>query len=195
MLFKCVPRVELLLVPDGIPFLKNNAWVPQLKIQEKLNQIHIGPMQISEGQELRYRLITGRLGPKAEDIEKTHNTMVNACYLDRKVVHSWHQDSGISSNTVILGFPPRDRVEASAPIGGVFSHQIKLSHPLRPNVGDAHGSIVEFERFEPQPAKVPDEYVWRPLYSRGREIFVSDDAAHMHSTPDVQRRECLWRFM
>ena len=127
--------------------------------------------------------------------ERPHGSLIEICPLERKVVHSWHQDSGISSMTVILGFPPRDRVEASAPIGGVFSHQIKLSHRLRPNSGDEHGSIVEFERFEPPQPKLPDEYVWRPLYSRGREIFVSDDSAHMHSTPDVQRRECLWRFM
>ena len=96
---------------------------------------------------------------------------------------------------MLLGFPPRDGVSPDAPIGGVFTHQVKLSHPLRPNAGDEHGAIVEFERFEPPPSAVPDEYVWRPLYSRGRELFVSDDSTHMHSTPDVQSRECLWRFM
>ena len=51
------------------------------------------------------------------------------------------------------------------------------------------------ERFEPTPAPIPEEYVLRPLYSKGREIWISDDSTHLHSTPDRQRRECLWRFM
>lgn len=108
---------------------------------------------------------------------------------------SWHQDSGIPSFTVLLGFPPRDDVRPDAPIGGVFTHQVKLSHPLRPTAGgDTHGSIVEYERFADAPT-IPEEYVLRPLYARGRELWVSDDSAHLHSTPDVQRRDCLWRFM
>ena len=54
---------------------------------------------------------------------------------------------------------------------------------------------VEFGRLaEPAPV-VPEEFVFRPLYSRGREVWVSDDSAHLHSTPDRQFRECLWRFM
>ena len=76
----------------------------------------------------------------------------------------------------------------------VFSSQIKLSHPIRPTQGEEHGAIVEYERYEGAPS-IPDAHVLRPLYSKGREIWVSDDATHLHSTPDVQRRECLWRFM
>ena len=91
--------------------------------------------------------------------------------------------------TVLLGFPPRDGYEG----GGVFSHHVKLSHPLRPSQGETHGAVVEYERLSDSP--IPEEYVLRPLYGRGREIWVSDDAAHLHSTPDVQLRECLWRFM
>ena len=95
---------------------------------------------------------------------------------------------------MLLGFPPRDEVAYDAPIGGVFSSVIKLSHPLRPNEGEEHGAIVEYERFADAPP-IGDEYTLRPLYSKGREIWVSDDSTHLHSTPDVQKRECLWRFM
>ena len=103
--------------------------------------------------------------------------------------HSWHQDAGIAQPTVLLGFPPRDKYVG----GGVFSHHVKLSHPLRPSAGDTHGAVVEYERLGGEP--IPDEFVMRPLYSKGREVWVSDDAAHLHSTPDRQNREALWRFM
>ena len=72
---------------------------------------------------------------------------------------------------------------------------VKLSHPLRPNQGDVHGPVVEFERFDPPPDPIPDEFVLRPLYSRGREVWISNDSTHVHSTPDTQLRESLWRFM
>ena len=107
------------------------------------------------------------------------------------MAYSWHQDAGISSDTVLLGFPARNGYEG----GGVFSSQVKLSHPLRPNEGTEHGAVVEYERFEPPPERIPEEYVLRPLYGRGREIWISDDASHLHSTPDRQHREALWRFM
>ena len=54
--------------------------------------------------------------------------------LARRVAHSWHQDSGISSKTVLLGFPPRNGYVG----GGVFSSHVKLSHPLKPTEGEAH---------------------------------------------------------
>ena len=59
--------------------------------------------------------------------------------------------------------------------------------------GDTHGAVVEFERLTE--SAIPDEYWLRPLYSKGKEVWVSDDAAHLHSTPDRQCREALWRFM
>ena len=123
--------------------------------------------------------------------QRPHGSLIDIVPLNRKVQHSWHQDSGISSDTVLLGFPPRDGYEG----GGVFSSLVKLSHPLRPTHGDTHGAVVEFEQFEPPPEPIPEEYVLRPLYSRGREIWISDDTTHLHSTPDRQDRECLWRFM
>ena len=53
---------------------------------------------------------------------------------------------------------------------------------------------TQYERFEAAP-EIGEEYVLRPIYSRGREIWISDDSTHLHSTPDQQNRECLWRFM
>lgn len=123
--------------------------------------------------------------------ERPHGSLIDIVPLQRRVAHSWHQDSGIASFTVLLGFPPRDGYVG----GGVFSSQVKLSHPLRPTCGDDHGAVVEYELFEPPPEPIPDEYVLRPGYARGSEIFVSDDTTHLHSTPDRQTRECLWRFM
>ena len=124
--------------------------------------------------------------------ETAQGSLIDIIPLRRRVAHSWHQDSGLPSRrTVLLGFPASDGYEG----GGVFSHQVKLSHALRPTAGEAHGAVVEYERFEPPPPPVPEECVWRPLYSRGREVFVSDDTTHLHSTPDVQLREALWRFM
>ena len=123
--------------------------------------------------------------------QRPHGSLIDIVPLNRRVQHSWHQDSGISSETVLLGFPPSDGYEG----GGVFSSHVKLSHPLRPTQGDTHGAVVEFERFEPPPEPPAEEYVLRPLYTRGREIWISDDTTHLHSTPDRQKRECLWRFM
>lgn len=118
-----------------------------------------------------------------------HGSLIDIIPLNRVVAHSWHQDAGIAQPTVLLGFPPRDKYVG----GGVFSHHVKLSHPLRPSAGDTHGAVVEYERLGGEP--IPDEFVMRPLYSKGREVWVSDDAAHLHSTPDRQNREALWRFM
>lgn len=124
-----------------------------------------------------------------------HGSLIDITPLRREVAHSWHQDCGIAQNTVLLGFPPRDQYVG----GGVFSSHVQLSHPLRPSDGATHGSVVEYERLSlsdgAPPPSIPDEYVLRPVYSRGREVWVSDDAAHLHSTPDCQLREALWRFM
>ena len=121
-----------------------------------------------------------------------HGSLIDIVPLPRRVVHSWHQDSGIPSNTVLLGFPSTDGYEG----GGVFSHHVKLSHRLKPTEGDTHGAVVQFERLsDPPPPPIPPEYLLRPLYSRGREIWISDDSTHVHSTPDVQCREAVWRFM
>ena len=68
--------------------------------------------------------------------QQPHGSLIDIVPLRRKVAHSWHQDSGIPSNTVLLGFPPADGYEG----GGVFSSHVKLSHPLRPNEGETHGA-------------------------------------------------------
>ena len=121
-----------------------------------------------------------------------HGSLIDIIPLDRRVAHSWHQDSGLPRDTVLLGFPPRDGYEG----GGVFSHCVQLSHPLRPSAGDEHGAVVEYERLsDPPPDRIDDAFVLRPLYSKGREVWVSNDAHHLHSTPDRQLREAVWRFM
>ena len=123
--------------------------------------------------------------------ERPHGSLIDIVPLDRRVTHSWHQDCGLDSNTVLLGFPPCNGYVG----GGVFSNHVKLSHPLRPNRGDIHGQVVQLEQFDPPLGRISDEFVVRPMYSSGREVWVSNDKTHVHSTPDRQRRECLWRFM
>ena len=119
-----------------------------------------------------------------------HGSLIDIIPLDRTVAHSWHQDSGIPQNTVLLGFPPRDRYEG----GGVFSSHVKLSHPLRPSEGEAHGAVVQYEQL-PEAPPIGEDCILRPSYARGRELFISNDQSHLHSTPDRQCREALWRFM
>ena len=86
------------------------------------------------------------------------------------------------------------RASAKAPQSKLSEVQ-EATNPLRPTQGETHGAVVEYERFDPPPEPIPEEYVLRPLYGRGREIWVSDDSTHLHSTPDQQYRECVWRFM
>ncbi|KAL1496434.1 hypothetical protein AB1Y20_016389 [Prymnesium parvum] len=143
----------------------------------------------AHGVDLDGRTFLLRLGGLCGDA--AHGSLIDIVPLPRRVAHSWHQDCGISSRTVLLGFPPHDGYEG----GGVFSHHVKLSHPLRPTEGEEHGAVVEYERYDPPPDPIPEEYVLRPIYSRGREIWISDDSTHLHSTPDRQNRECVWRFM
>jgi hypothetical protein len=54
---------------------------------------------------------------------------------------------------------------------------------------------ARIRRYEPPEPPPGEPYVLRPLYSRGREIWVYDDTTHLHSTPDRQSRQSLWRFM
>lgn len=94
----------------------------------------------------------------------------------------WHQDEGLDTYTVMLGFPPTNHFAGK----GVFSNVAKLSHRLAP-VGPSIPIEPDLE--------VPEGTVLRPVYARGQEIFVYNDSALLHCAPDKPNRECLWRLM
>uniref|UniRef100_A0A7S2EJB6 Uncharacterized protein n=1 Tax=Trieres chinensis TaxID=1514140 RepID=A0A7S2EJB6_TRICV len=109
---------------------------------------------------------------------------------DRRIPHSWHQDTGRSPNgdtkTVLLAFPPEDNYNAV----GVFSHVVKLEkerhaaddHP--PNEPVVHTNM-----------EIEDKYIVRPSFSEGREIIYYRDIDVLHSSPDVAYRASVMRFM
>ena len=125
--------------------------------------------------------------PRTSSGARGPGSLIDIVPLARQVQHSWHQDVGVPGLTVLLGFPPRDRYVG----GGVFSSHVKLSHPLRPTHGEAHGAVVEYERFEPPPPRLPTSTCCaRSTAAAARSV---SDSCHLHSTPDRQCREGLWR--
>lgn len=119
----------------------------------------------------------------------TTESLIDIVTIGRTVTHSWHQDSGQDQVTVMFGFPPVD--DYSGP--GVFSHCVKLSHALVQPGNE--GEVIEWERYQPYPGDIPEENIIRPIYRKGSEIMVYNDAAHLHSAPDSIHRESVWRFM
>ena len=109
----------------------------------------------------------------------------------RAVNHSWHCDSGNRMRTVLLGFP----AEAAFDGEGVFSHVVRLSHPLAH--GERPGAVIEWEQPDGKLAPVDEfaAYCVRPVYRRGQEIVSYLDSDVIHSAPDVQHRAALWRLM
>lgn len=113
-----------------------------------------------------------------------------------KPAHSWHQDCNLPQMTVMLGFP-----KTSGYLGtGVFSHAIKLSHPLKDQVPGG-GQVVQYDEYEgvgkdPKLRNIlPESVILRPRYGKGREIMIYDDSWHIHSAPDHIYRTSVWRFM
>lgn len=103
--------------------------------------------------------------------------------------HSWHADSGLRSNTVLLAF-------AAAPVVGAFSHIVPLSHALAPT--RQRGAVIEWEAAcaaAALPPAIPPECVLRPLFGVGAEVVVYRDDAVLHSAPDAVAREALWRLI
>mmetsp|Transcript_32808 Transcript_32808/g.49457 ORF Transcript_32808/g.49457 Transcript_32808/m.49457 type:complete len:394 (+) Transcript_32808:44-1225(+) len=114
---------------------------------------------------------------------------------DRKVSHSWHQDTGISyegqSNlkssryTVMVGFPFENEYSGC----GVFSHVIKLKNEhLAPDDHNENEPVL----FE---GSADDEYIFRPEFTLGREVLRYRDVDVVHSAPDAVYRQSVMRFM
>lgn len=113
--------------------------------------------------------------------------------LNRRVPHSWHQDTGRSPNgdtyTVLLGFPADDHYDGV----GVFSHILKLhqeqwapeEHP--PNEPVLYGALDD--------EIVDESQIVRPRFAEGREIIFYRDVDVLHSSPDVAYRGSVMRFM
>lgn len=108
---------------------------------------------------------------------------------NRKISHSWHQDSGLEQSTVMIGFPKEDKYMGI----GVFSHCLKLSHKwlLPENVIRAGTE----PRLLPKDIDLDESLIVRPLYRKGKEIMVYDDRYIFHSAPDFTYRDSIFRFM
>ena len=156
--------------------------------------------------ELRMKKLTGvlkmHLGEEAPTGDEFMDTVGSLCgskpqthwidivgITDRKINHSWHQDTGRSPNedtkTVLVGFP----IENDYVGGGVFSHLVKLEkeqwakedHPVVEPVLYSHA--------------IDEKYIYRPQFVKGQEIIVYRDVDVLHSAPDVAYRSSVMRFM
>jgi hypothetical protein len=108
--------------------------------------------------------------------------------LDRKINHSWHQDSGRSpgnSKTVLWGFPVQDNYQGT----GVFSHVLPL---VRECIAPEDHPRMEPVLFQ---GSVSEEYIVKPSYGKGRELLCYRDIDVLHSSPDVTFRTSVMRFM
>jgi hypothetical protein len=110
--------------------------------------------------------------------------------VERRIPHSWHQDTGRSPNgdtyTVLLGFPKEDNYVGV----GVFSHAVKLKYErIAPHDHPSNEPVV-------YPGLTIDEkYIVRPQYAKGKEILLFRDTDIIHSSPDVAFRSSVMRFM
>lgn len=111
----------------------------------------------------------------------------------RRVAHSWHQDAPSGRDdrrTVVLGFPAEDDYVGT----GVFSHAVRLTRPRtrrrsEHDDDDDDGTPLLCE------TDVPEKFVVRPVYAKGRELLSWRDVDVLHSAPDVAYRTSLMRFM
>jgi len=110
--------------------------------------------------------------------------------MNRRIPHSWHQDTGRSrggdTKTVLLGFPKEDNYSGV----GVFSHAVKLKYEKVSSKEHALDDPVVYSGL-----KVDDEYIVRPQFEQGKEILVFRDIDVIHSSPDVAYRSSVMRFM
>ncbi len=125
---------------------------------------------------------------------------------EKPLTHAWHQDSGLDHLTVMVGFPMSNNYEGL----GVFSHAVPLSMRLKAPSKKATGprtwpvdELIDdpTRRGQPQSSReikalqFDESHVIRPVYRKGKEILIYNDADIFHSAPDYARRESLWRFM
>ena len=122
--------------------------------------------------------------------------------LDRRVPHSWHQDTGRiysickednlkerskqrERKTVMLGFPAEDYYDGV----GVFSHVVKLQEEAHASQSHPDNEPILYQ------GSIDEEYIVRPRFAAGREILVYRDVDVLHSAPDVAYRSSVMRFM
>jgi hypothetical protein len=110
--------------------------------------------------------------------------------MNRRIPHSWHQDTGRSrggdTKTVLLGFPKEDNYCGA----GVFSHAVQLKYEKVAAKEHALDDPVVYSGL-----KVDDEYIVRPQFEQGKEIVLFRDVDVIHSSPDVAYRSSVMRFM
>ena len=108
---------------------------------------------------------------------------------DRKISHSWHQDTGRSPNqdtkTVLVGFP----IENDYVGGGVFSHLVKLEKEQWAKEDHPPVEPVLYTN------AIEEKYIYRPQFAKGQEIIVYRDVDVLHSAPDVPYRSSVIRFI
>ena len=107
--------------------------------------------------------------------------------MDRKISHSWHQDTGRGdSRTVLLGFPKEDNYDGV----GVFSHFTKLKYERTAPEGHPENAPILYPDL-----CVSDEFIVKPRFAKGSEIIMFRDVDSIHSAPDVSYRTSVMRFM
>lgn len=109
---------------------------------------------------------------------------------DRRIPHSWHQDTGRSPNgdtkTVLLGFPPEDGHNSV----GVFSHCVKLERERFASDDHPVSEPIVYPSLE-----IEEKYIIRPNFSKGGELICYRDVDVLHSSPDVAWRASVMRFI
>ena len=122
--------------------------------------------------------------------EPSHHWIDIVGVMNRKIPHSWHQDTGRSrggdTKTVLLGFPKEDDYNGV----GVFSHAVKLKYERVSSEEHALNDPVVYPGL-----KIDEEYIVRPRFTKGKEIVMFRDIDVIHSSPDVAYRASVMRFM
>jgi len=191
---------KMLLLPDsslqGSWKCHNGGWVAPVGKEKKEGAVRMNKLT---------KVLQSHLGPNAPTGDEFMDTIGSLCgskpsthwidivgVLDRRIPHSWHQDTGMSMNgdtyTVLLGFPPVDEYDGI----GVFSHLVKLKEERWAEEGHVMNEPVLYGRMEEMEEEM---YVVRPRWAEGRELVMYRDVDVLHSSPDVAYRASVMRFM